>query len=78
MNRESSPLYKNGEVLSQEQFTHLVLSQEAVSALTLLTMAYNLPLEDGNAIRIHRRLLSLADTGTALTVGIDNTYGNRV
>lgn len=78
MNNELRRPYRNGEVISQEQFTHLVLSQETISALTLITMAYNLPIEDGNAMKIHRHLLSLAESRTAVTIGIDNTYGNRV
>lgn len=78
MRCESSPPFRNGEILSQEQFTELILSQEAISALTLITMAYNFPPEDGNAMRIHRHLLHLADAGTAVKIGVDNTYANRV
>lgn len=78
MKPELSPSYRNGEILSQEQFTELVLSQEAISALTLITMAYSFPAEDGNAMAIHKHLLRLADAGTAVRIGVDNTYANRV
>lgn len=78
MKPELSFSHRNGEILSQEQFTELVLSQEAVSALTLLTMAYSFPPEDGNAMAIHKHFLHLADAGTAIRIGVDNTYANRV
>lgn len=41
-------------------------------------MAYGIPLQEGNATIIHRKLLALADEGTAVNIRIDNTYANRI
>lgn len=76
MRPELSPSHRNGEILSQRQFTELVLSQEVISTLTLITMAYSFPQEDGNAMAIHKHLLRLAEAGTAVRIGVDNTYAN--
>jgi phosphatidylserine/phosphatidylglycerophosphate/cardiolipin synthase-like enzyme len=71
--------YKNGEILNQEQITRLVLSQETLSALSLLTMSYGYPMDEkSNAIKLHHKLIELADSGTAVSLGVDNTYAHRL
>lgn len=69
---------ENGAVISQCQFTELLLSQQDLKWLTLQTMAYNLPLQDGNAYKVHLKLLELARAGTKVRVGVDNSYANRI
>jgi phosphatidylserine/phosphatidylglycerophosphate/cardiolipin synthase-like enzyme len=76
--RNSRITYKHGDTLSQQQFTDLILGQHEIAAIKLFTLSYDMPFSDGNARKIHRHLLALADEGVAVTVAVDNTYGRRV
>lgn len=72
-------ILKNGDIISQQQFTELILQQERVNSLTLLTMAYIAPRGDGGSVaKIHKHLLKLADQGTSIYVGIDNSYAHLI
>lgn len=70
--------YRHGDILSQQQLTDFILAQRGISALKLFTLSYDMPPTEGNATRIHRHLLALADEGVRITVAVDNTYGKRV
>src|SRR6266852_681450 len=67
---------KNGDTVSPQQFTQLILDQRGIKSLTLFTMAYTFPVQDGNSMRIHQHLLSLADDGVPIRLGVDHTYAN--
>lgn len=66
---------KNGDIISQQKFTQLILDQKDIDSLTLLTMAYIPPRGDGGSVvKIHNHLLKLADLGTSVHVGMDYRY----
>lgn len=66
---------RNGDIISQQQFIRLMLEQQGIRSLTLLSMAYMAPPGDGGSVtRIHEHLLRLADQGTLIHVGVDNSY----
>lgn len=70
---------RNGDVISQKQFTELVLQQEGIDSLTLLTQSYMTSREDGGSVaKIHDHLLKLADQGTAIHIGIDHNYAHLI
>ena len=70
---------RNGDIISQQQFTQLILDQEGVDSLTLLTQSYMTPpREGGSAIKIHNHLLKLANQGTFVHVGIDHNYAHLI
>lgn len=76
--QEQAHAFSNGETISPKEFIDLILDLEDPHEVTLITMAYGVPLQEGNATKVHSRLLSLADSGTHITVGVDNTYGRRI
>lgn len=72
-------ILNNGDVISQQQFTELVLQQERIGYLTLFTQSYMIPREDGSsAAKIHGHLLKLADQGTFIHIGIDHNYAHLI
>lgn len=72
-------ILRNGDIISQQQFTQLILEQEGIQSLTLLTQSYMTPKGDGgSAIRIHNHLLRLANQGTSIHVGIDHNYAHLI
>lgn len=68
----------NGDTISPGDFINLILDLKDPREVTLITMAYGIPLQEGNAIKVHRKLLGLADAGTHVRVEVDNTYGTRI
>lgn len=70
---------RNGDIISQQQFTQLILDLEGIDSLTLLTMAYIPPKGDGGSVvKIHNHLLRLANQGTSIHVGIDYKYAHLI
>ena len=74
----TTPSHEHGATLSQQELTDLILEQTNISALKLITLSYDMPSVAGNATKIHRHLLNLAQQGVSITVGVDNTYARRV
>lgn len=70
---------KNGDIISQKQFTELILQQNEIGSLTLFTQGYMTPRGDGGSVaKIHRHLLDLADQGTPIQIGIDHNYAHLI
>lgn len=71
------PTLENGDIISPQRFTDLILQQKDVEELALLTMVYDFPKGGFGASRkIHEHLLQLADQGTQIHVGVDYTYSH--
>jgi hypothetical protein len=75
-----NPEYRHGSVLSLQKVTDFIVSQKPseTGRVKLFTLSYDLPPDESNAGRIHNHLRFLANNDVDVTVGIENTYGNRV
>jgi hypothetical protein len=78
MSKEGGRQFGNGEVLKPKEVADLVMTQEALSAISLVTMTYAVSPDDPSTSGIHRKLLDLANSGTDVRLSVEHRYAKKL